>query len=70
MIDIIQPRWHDRKVLIAQRKVGPKRNIIKITEGAAKGRYEMSGIAIKSYPLESNGVIPCYAVPLEKLEKI
>lgn len=70
MIEIWEPRWRDRRVLIAKRKVNPKRNIIKITMGAAKGRYEMSGIAIKSYPLETNGVIPCYAVPLDKMEKI
>lgn len=69
-IEIWDPRWHDRKVLIARRKVTPGKNIIKITKGAARGKYQMSSIAINSYPLETNGVIECYAVPLDKLQRI
>lgn len=71
MIEIWEPRWRDRKVLIAKYKVYKGRmNRIKITGGAAKGIYKMSGIAITSYPIESNGVLPCYAVPLDKLTKV
>ena len=71
MIDIIEPRYHDRKVLIAKYKVYKGRqNVIRILRGAYKGRYRMSGIAITSYPIESNGVIPVYAVPLDKLDKV
>lgn len=71
MIDVIEPRYHDRKVLVAKYKVYKGRmNRINILKGAYKGKYRMSGIAITSYPIESNSVIPCYAVPLEKLERI
>lgn len=69
-ISVWQPRWHDRKVLVAQYKVKKGMNIIKITEGAAQGKYQMSEVAIRSYPLETNGAILCYALPLEKLERI
>ena len=68
-LEIWEPRWHDRKVLIAVYKVANE-NVIKITKGAAKGKYKMSGIAVRSYPKETNGRIPCYAVPLDKLTKI
>lgn len=70
MIDIIEPRWHDRTVLVAKYKVKRGRNLIKIMGGAAKGVYETSQIALASYPVESNGVIACYAIPLDKLERI
>lgn len=70
MIEVWEPRWHDRKVLLAKHKVRNGMNRINITRGAAKGKYKMSVIAIKSYPLESNGTIACYSVPLEKLTRI
>lgn len=71
-----EPRWHDRRVLLAKYKVKRGRNIIKITgvpkqaKSAAEGIYEMSEIAIRSYPREDNGSITCYAVPLDKLRRI
>ena len=65
MIEIWEPRWHDRVVLIAKYKVVSGRNVIKFTKGSMKGKeYEMDGIAIREYPLETNGKIKCYAVPL------
>lgn len=70
MIEVWSPRWHDRRVLVAKYKVRKGKNIIKITEGVAKGRYSMSEIAIRSYPLESNGVISVYSLPLDKMERI
>ena len=74
MIQVWEPRYHDRKVLVAAHKVRKGMNIIKIKHpnkiGAYDGRYRMSAIAIKSYPLESNGVINCYALPIDKLERI
>lgn len=70
-INIIEPRYHDHKVLVAVYKVAKgRKNIINILKGAYKGKYRMSGIAICSYPVESNGVIPCYAVPIDKMERI
>jgi len=68
-LDIIEPRYHDNKVLLAVYKIMGK-NKVKILRGAYKGTYEISGIAATSYPVESNGVIPCYAVPIDKLRRI
>ena len=66
MIDIWQPRWKDRKVLIATYKVKPGKN--KVTFSKTKclpGVYEVEGKDIVKYPVESNGTIGCYAVPLD-----
>ena len=69
LLEIKEPRYYDRKVLLAKYKV-LERNTIKIMRGAYAGEYRMSGIAIRSYPVVSNGVIDCYAVPLDKLERL
>ena len=68
MIEIWQPRWHDRKVLIAKYKVNEGKNRIKFTKAKRlMGKtFELEGGEIKSYPLETNGKIDCYAVPLDK----
>jgi hypothetical protein len=67
MIEIWQPRWHDRTVLIAKRKVKDGVNKIVFTKTPElKGKvFEMDGSAIRQYHIESNGKIPCYAVPLD-----
>lgn len=71
MIDIKQPRWRDRTVLIAKYKVG-MHNLIRMTnvkEGNAyNGEFYLSGETIQKYPLDSNGKIPCYAVSLDELQ--
>lgn len=68
VIEIWEPRWHDRKVLIATRKVW-EQNIIRFTKtGAYKGDYILSGEEIKKYPVGTNGKIPCYEVPLSEFE--
>jgi hypothetical protein len=66
MLVIRQPRWHDRKVLIAKYKVKDD-NLLTFTETKqlADKVFKIKGAVIKKYPLESNGVIDCYAVPLE-----
>ncbi len=71
MIEIWQPRWHDRKVLIAKYKVSSGKNKIVFTKTKCfKDKvFEIDGSLIIKYPLETNGTIPCYAVPLDKLEK-
>lgn len=68
-ITVWEPRYHDRTILIACYKVA-NNNTIKITKGAYKGKYKLSGIAARSYPKESNGTIMCYAVPIDKLQRI
>ena len=69
-MEIWSPRWHDRVVLIAKYKVTDGLNTIKFTKAKSlKGKvFTLSGEAIRKHPLESNGKIPCYAVPLEEFE--
>lgn len=71
LIEIWQPRYKDRKVLIAKYKV---RNMNKIVFTKAKHlagqAFYMSGEKIQSYPIDSNGKIACYAVPLDDLEAL
>jgi hypothetical protein len=69
-IEIWQPRWYDRVVLIARHKVGG-RNYITFTQAPTlPGTYYVAGDEVRTHKLESNGKIPCYAVPLDKLHKI
>ena len=67
--DIHAPRWHDKRVLLADRRIG-EHNKVEISQVHADGtRYfpnpmYISGKEAKKYKLDSNGVIPCRAVPL------
>ena len=64
-IEIWDPRWHDRVVLIAKYKVGDTNDIV-FTKGTLKGQnYKLSGREIRNCPIETNGKISCYAVPLD-----
>jgi len=68
MIEIWNPRWHDRKVLIAKYKVCNGRNDIIFTKGTLKDKkFYINSIDIAKCPLETNGTISCYAVPLDSL---
>jgi hypothetical protein len=69
MIEIWQPRWHDRKVLIAKYKVKEGSNEIIFTKAKSlkDSVYVVHSNIIKQYPLETNGKIPCYAVPLDAI---
>jgi hypothetical protein len=70
ILEIWEPRWKDRVVLIAKFKVGPK-TYIKFTRAKSlPGLYEIDGEKVKTFPLESNGKIDCYAVPLNELTLI
>lgn len=69
-IEIWQPRYHDRKVLINPLKVAEHNKVVFTKAGGLNGAYYISGQVIKSYPKESNGTIDCYCVDLDKLEKI
>ena len=65
-INIFNPRWHDRTVLIAKYKVTDGMNEIVFTKSTLKGKsYKVLGSVIKKCPVENNGVIACYAVPLD-----
>lgn len=71
--NILSPRWHDRRVLLACNKVG-EHNKITFTgkDGASMGDapYYLSGKTIKKYKKESNGTILCYSIPLDDLEPL
>lgn len=71
-IDIWQPRWKDKVILIAKFKVGTHNCITfsKTKTESLQGEWYLSGETIKSYPLETNGTIPCYAVPIDMLEPL
>jgi len=67
-IDIWQPRWKDRVVMIAKYKVGQHNEIHFSKTPSMKGAYYLSGEKAKDYPVETNGKVDCYAVPLNELE--
>jgi len=66
MIAIWEPRWHDRKVLIAKYKVKTGENDLIFTKAKClQGKtYKVHSRDIVDCPIETNGTIPCYAVPL------
>lgn len=67
-ISIWAPRFKDKKVLIAPYHVRPGINRIVFTKTMRDKRLLMDGAKIKSYPMESNGTIGVYAVPLGDFE--
>ena len=72
MIDVIEiwrPRYHDDVCLIAKRKVRSGWNYIRFTKDKnLTATYRIAGDRIKACPIETNGKIPCYAVPMDALE--
>lgn len=71
VIDIWTPRYHDRKVLIAVYKVKENNKIVfSKAKHLADKVYYMSGRQIRSYPVDTNGKVQCYAVPLDELEPL
>ena len=67
-IEIWQPRWKDRVVLIAKYKVGEHNKITFTKTKSMADRYYLSGETIRNCPLDTNGTTDCYAVPMDKLE--
>ena len=71
MIEIFQPRWRDHTVLIACYKVKDGDNWIRFTKTPSmKGTYMCHSDIIRSCPVDSNGKIRCYAVPLNELKEL
>lgn len=67
-IEIRQPRWKDRTVLIATYKVSAGKNLIKFTQTKSlPDIYSCDAKDIVKCPIQSNGKIDCYAVPLSML---
>ena len=67
-IEIWEPRYRDRTVLIAKHKV-ETHNLIVFTKAKALAGHEyyLAGETIRAYPLETNGKIDCYAVQMDAL---
>lgn len=64
-IEIWQPRWKDRSVLIATYKVSDGKNYVRFTKTPSlQGIFSCDGKKIKSCPIQKNGKIDVYAVPL------
>ena len=68
-IEIYAPRYHARKVLIACHKVGINNEIVFTKAPTLPGVYTIKGSEVEKCPKESNGVINCYAVPLDLLRR-
>lgn len=67
IIEVWQPRYRDRTVLLAKYKISTH-NIVKITKSNShNGEYYVDGKTVSKYPIESNGKIPVYAVPIDEL---
>lgn len=69
-IEIWQPRWKDRVVLIARFKVKEHNAIVFTKTPTMPDVYYLSGEKTRTFPVESNGKIDCYAVPLNDLEQL
>lgn len=69
--EIWQPRYHDKTVLLAARKVGTHNKIL-FTKAPSMGNtpYYIAGNIVKKCTQESNGKIMCYVVSIEKLEPL
>lgn len=72
--EIWEPLYREKVVLLAKRKVGTHNKIV-FTGNPKTGYnmmgdqpYYMSGAAIKKCKESSNGTIPCYEVPIDKLQ--
>lgn len=76
MIKIWQPRWRDRRVLIARYKIPAGCDFnIEITQSTAKGVYRVSNELVCKSPIESmktksGKAIQVRAIPLDELERV
>jgi hypothetical protein len=67
---IWEPKYSTNSVLVATRKIG-KDNYIKFTKTKAyAGTYYISGEEARKCPVVTNGRIPCFDIPMSKLELI
>ncbi len=70
-IEIWQPRFKDKVVLIAKYKVGTHNRITFTRAKHLDGmQFYIAGPDVAQYPLDTNGKIPCYAVPMDKLMRL
>lgn len=68
VIPIQQPRWHDRKILVAKWKVG-EHNEIRVNHSSFTEPLYMSGKKLRTYPVETKNArngqpFEVYVVPI------
>ena len=68
--EIKAPRWKDRTVLLAKYKVGTHNCIVFTEAKNMQGEYYVSGAETVKYPINSNGKLDCYCVPVNALERL
>lgn len=71
MIEIWQPKYKTNSVLIATYKVANGTNLIKFTKAKhLQGLvFEASGSDIRSCPIQTNGRVDCFDVPMSMLKQ-
>lgn len=68
-IQVWEPRWHDNICLVAKRKISQHNKIIFTKAKSLKGKeFYLSEKTAQKWPLESNGSILCYAIPMGELK--
>lgn len=70
---IYEPRWHDRVVLVAERRILPENQVV-IQHHEFPRSFFITGEEARKYPLEqmetkAGGTIAVRAIPLSELEK-
>lgn len=71
MIDIWQPRWKDRKVLIACYKVGDGDVFVRFTKTPSmEGTWVVSNDIVRGSEVCTNGKVRCYAVSLDDFRRV
>jgi len=72
-IEIWQPRYHDRVVLISVHKVKEGTNYVRFTKAPSMGNglWSFDGSRVRrECELDTNGKIICFAVPLHWLTEV
>lgn len=73
VIEIWQPRWHDRRVLVDVKKVREGVNYLRFTKSPSlgKGLWTFDGTVVRrECEVDTNGKIPCFAIPLYMLVEV
>ncbi len=68
-IDITEPKYSTKEVLLACYKVKDGENVVRIRKGAHSGKYTIDGERARGFRRGTNGVIDCYFVPLSELQE-
>lgn len=72
IIEIWEPRYKDNVCLIAKYKVQPGTNFIIFTKAKHLDGliFKVDSDVILNSPVDSNGKISCFAVPMDALERV